>query len=360
MMEKTEMIDSAAASIRTGEELDTARLDRFLRESIPRLEGELILKQFPAGHSNLTYLIRYGQREFVLRRPPFGRKAKSAHDMGREYRVLTALKPVFPYCPRTYAYTDDDTIIGCPFYVMERVEGLIIRRELPPGVAYTPEQGRKLLENLADVHIALHNVDYKAVGLTDFGNPTGYAKRQVDGWIDRFRQARTPDAPEAEDIIGWFVEKMPPDSGRAAVVHNDFRLDNSVVDANDPLKVIAVLDWEMATIGDPLMDIANSLTFLIEADDPEEMKLSDPLPPGLQFTLSRAEMVDYYRKKSPFSFDDMNYFYCFGLFRLAAIIQQIYFRFYHGQTKDERFAPMSEAVALLFKRAARAIDAPEF
>jgi len=359
-MEKTEIIDSAAASIRMGEELDTERLDQFLRYTIPGLQGELILKQFPAGHSNLTYMIKYGEGEFVLRRPPFGRKARSAHDMGREYRVLTALKPVFPYCPQTYAYTEDETIIGCPFYVMERIKGLVIRRELPPGVTYTPDQARLLLENLADVHMALHAVDYKAVGLEDFGNPTGYVKRQVDGWIDRYRQAKTPDAPDVEDLMGWLVEKMPPDSGRASVIHNDFRLDNAVVDANDPLKIIAVLDWEMATLGDPLMDIGNSLTFRIQADDPEEMQLTDPLPPGLQFTQSRTEMVDYYMKKSNFSFGDINYFYCFGLFRLAAIIQQIYYRYYHGQTKDERFAPMITAVELLFKKAAHAIDSPEF
>jgi aminoglycoside phosphotransferase (APT) family kinase protein len=359
-MEKTGIIDSATASIRTGEELDTVRLDQFLREAIPGLQGKLILKQFPAGHSNLTYMIKYGERELVLRRPPFGRKAKSAHDMGREYRVLTALKTVYPYCPQTHAYTEDDAIIGCPFYVMERIKGLIIRRELPPGVIYNPDQAHTLLENLADVHIALHAVDYKAVGLEDFGNPTGYVKRQVDGWIDRYRQAKTPDAPDVEDIMGWLVEQMPPDSGRASVIHNDFRLDNTVVDANDPLKVIAVLDWEMATIGDPLMDIGNSLTFRIQADDPEEMRLTDALPPGLQCTQSRTEMVDYYMKKSDFSFNDINYFYCFGLFRLAAIIQQIYYRYYHGQTKDERFAPMIAAVDLLCKKAARAIKSPEF
>ncbi|MBN1613602.1 MAG: phosphotransferase family protein [Deltaproteobacteria bacterium] len=359
-MEKTEIIDSASASIRTGEELDTAKLDRFMKEAVPGLKGELILKQFPAGHSNLTYLLEYGEKEFVLRRPPFGRKAKSAHDMGREYRVLTALKPVFPYCPQTYAYTEDLEIMGCPFYVMERVKGLIIHSELPPGVSYTPEQGRKLLENLADVHIALHNVDYKAVGLEDFGNPTGYVKRQVDGWIDRFRQAKTEDVPDAEDIMKWLVENMPPDSGRASVIHNDYRLDNSVVDADNPLKIIAVLDWEMATIGDPLMDIGNSLTFRMQADDPEEMQGTDILPPGVRLTQSRKEMVDYYSRKSSFSFDSVNYYYCFGLFRLAAIIQQIYYRFYHGQTRDERFAPMSEAVAMLFQKAVRAIEQPEF
>jgi len=359
-MEKTDIIDSATSSIREGEGLDSSKLNQFLRDSIAGLEGELALKQFPGGHSNLTYLIKVGDRELILRRPPFGRKARGAHDMGREYRVLTALKPVYPYCPQTYAYTEDESIIGCPFYVMERVKGRIVRRELPPDLTYTPEQARKLCENLADVHIALHAVDYKAVGLEGFGNPEGYVKRQVDGWIDRYRQARTPDAPDMEDLMGWLAEKMPPDSGRASVIHNDFKLDNVVLDANDPLKVIAVLDWEMATIGDPLMDIGNILAYRIQRDDPEEMQLLGFMPHELEFSQTRREMVDYYVNKSHLSFGDINYYYCFGLFRLAVISQQIYYRYYHGQTKDERFAPVITVVGILCKAAERTIQNPVF
>lgn len=356
-MEKSDLIDSAA-SIRQGEELDAGKLEEFLKDSIAGLAGNLVVKQFPGGHSNLTYLLKMGDREMILRRPPFGRKARSAHDMGREYRVLTALRPVYPYCPQTLAYAEDNAIIGCPFYVMERVKGLIIRRELPPGVTFTREQGRKLCENLADAHIALHAIDYKAVGLEGFGNPEGYVRRQVEGWTDRYRQARTPDAPDGEGIMSWLAEKMPPDSGKATVIHNDFKLDNVVLDANDPLRIIAVLDWEMATIGDPLMDIGNILAYRIQEDDPEEMQLLGFMPRELEFSQTRREMVDYYVKKSNLSFGDINYYYCFGLFRLAAISQQIYYRYYHGQTKDERFAPVIMVVQLLMAAADRAMIEP--
>ncbi len=351
-------VTDTAGPVRAGEELDAARLRTFLEENLDGLRGELLIRQFPGGRSNLTYLVQCGDRELILRRPPFGRKAKGAHDMGREYRLLQALRPVFPYCPKVFAYTEDEAIIGSPFYVMERVKGLIIRREFPPGVSYTRDEARKLCDNLADVHIALHNVDYQAAGLGDFGNPDGYVRRQVEGWIDRWHQAKTPDAPEAEEVVAWLAAKMPPDSGRAAVIHNDFKLDNVVLDEKDPLRVIAVLDWEMATIGDPLMDIGNILAYRIQEDDPPEMQLLGFMPRELEFCQTRREMVDYYIKRSNLSFGDINYYYCFGLFRLAVISQQIYYRYYHGQTKDERFAPVITVVGILLSAAARTIEHP--
>jgi len=351
-----ERIDDAGV-VRQGEGLDAARIEAFLKDTVTDLPKGLILRQFPGGNSNLTYLLRFGDRDLILRRPPFGRKAKGSHDMGREYRVLRALYPVFPYCPRPLAYTEDESVIGCPFFVMERVRGLVIRRGLPPGLALTPAQGRKLCENLAELQAALHAIDYKAVGLEGFGRPEGYVKRQVEGWIERFRQARTPDAPDCEEVMGWIAANKPADSGRASVIHNDFKLDNVVVDEQDPTRIVAVLDWEMATIGDPLMDFGNILAYRVERDDPPEMDFIRFMPPEIEFSLTRKELADVYAAKARRPLEDMTYFYCFGLFRLAAIEQQIYYRYYHGQSREERFAGMIDKVRVLEKTALRAIAA---
>jgi aminoglycoside phosphotransferase (APT) family kinase protein len=291
----------------------------------------------------------------ILRRPPFGRKAKGAHDMGREYRLLQALRPVFPYCPETFAYTEDESIIGSPFYVMERVRGLIIGKELPPTLVMTAEEARSLCEAMVDVHCALHAVDYRAVGLEGFGRPEGYAKRQVNGWIERYHQARTPDAPACEEVMQWLAERAPAETGRAAVIHNDFKLDNVVLDDTDPARIIAVLDWEMATLGDPLMDIGNILAYRVEPGDPEEMDIIRFMPREIESAVSRAALAARYAERSGLPFDDILYYYCFGLFRLAAIDQQIYYRYYHGQTQDERFAAMITKVRVLERAALRTI-----
>jgi len=351
------VISGDAGAVRRGEELDARRLGAFLKDTVTDLPGDLILRQFPGGNSNLTYLLRFGHRDLILRRPPFGRKAKGSHDMGREYRVLSALYPVFPYCPRPIAYTEDESIIGCPFFVMERVRGLVIRRELPPGLTITAAQGRKLCENMAELQAALHAIDYKAVGLEGFGRPEGYVKRQVEGWIERYRQARTPDAPDCEEVMEWLAANQPAESGRASVIHNDFKLDNVIVDEQDPTRIVAVLDWEMATIGDPLMDFGNILSYRVERDDPPEMHFIYFMPPEIEFCLTRKELADVYAAKSGQTLTDMNYFYCFGLFRLAAIDLQIYYRYYHGQSSNERFAGMIEKVRVLEKTARRAIAA---
>lgn len=324
-------------SVRQGEELDLKPVETFLKDTIPGLDGDLVVEQFPSGFSNLTYLIRVGNRELVLRRPPFGRKAKSAHDMGREYRVMSAVNPVFPYCPKPLVYSDNESIMGCPFYVMERIRGIIPRKRFPKGMNLSPEEMRRLCERLLDVHVELHNVDYKAIGLDGFGRPEGYVKRQVEGWSERYRAARTPDAPDFEDVMAWLKEKMPPDFPRAALIHNDYKLDNVVLDPADPLKIIGVLDWEMATIGDPLMDLGSSLGYWVQADDPEEVRIAGMHPTNLPGALTRAEMVQRYADKAGIAIDNFDFYQCFGIFRIVVIMQQIYYRFFHGQTKDERF-----------------------
>ncbi|RLB00545.1 MAG: phosphotransferase family protein [Deltaproteobacteria bacterium] len=342
--------------IRQGEELDAKAIEGFLKESIPGLTGDISIQQFPSGFSNLTYMLSVGDRNFVLRRPPFGRKAKSAHDMSREYRILNALKDVFPYAPRPVAYTEDTSIIGCPFYVMERIEGIILRKDLPEGLHFTPDEARQLCENLLDVQCELHSIDYKKVGLENFGKPEGYVKRQVEGWSERYRAAKTPDAPDFEDVMSWLHEKMPTDFRNPCIIHNDFKLDNVVLDPKNPLKIIGVLDWEMATIGDPIMDLGNSLAYWVQADDPPDVQAIRMMPTNIPGALTREELVARYAEKTGIAIDNFDFYLCFGLFRLAVIAQQIYYRYYHGQTKDERFKLLIIAVNVLEKSALSIID----
>ena len=346
-----------AKPVRKGEEFDQAGLREFLLDTIPGLTGDMVVRQFPKGHSNLTYLVTFGDTEMVLRRPPFGTKAKTAHDMGREYRVLTALQGLYRYAPRPLGYSEDSDILGAPFYVMERIRGIVLRKNLPPGLVFSPEQVKTLFRTLVKVHHDLHAVDYKKAGLDNFGKPQGYVARQVIGWSRRYRAARTPDAPEGEEVMAWLTEKMPVDTDRPAIVHNDFKFDNVVLDLHDPMRIVGVLDWEMATIGDPLMDIGNALAYWVQSDDSEEIQLMRMMPTHLQGALTRRQMVDLYAQLSGRTMDRYDFYYCFGLFRLAVIAQQIYFRFYHGQTKDKRFQMMIFGVQILEKAARRVIAA---
>ena len=345
-----------AKEIRKGEELEPRLLEAYLKDNIKGLSGSLEIQQFPSGFSNLTYLIKVGDTEMVLRRPPVGANIKSAHDMGREHRILTALRPVYPYCPKPLAYTEDPSVMGCPFYVMERIPGIILRKNLPKGMDLSPKDMRKLSEKLLDVQVELHSIDVKKVGLDNLGKPAGFVKRQVDGWSERYRKARTPDAPDYENVMMWLAEKMMPDTENPTIVHNDYKFDNVVLDPKDPMNIVGVLDWEMATYGDPLLDLGNSLAYWIEKDDPEEMLIMRMMPTNVDGALTRKEQIDRYGKKTGRDMSGMDFYYCFGLFRLAVIAQQIYKRFYEGITKDERFALLIGAVQILERTALRVMD----
>lgn len=349
-------VTDQATGIRPGESPDTEKLEAYLKDTVPGLEGPLTIQQFPSGHSNLTYLLTVGKREMVLRRPPFGTKAKSAHDMGREYRILNALKPVFPYVPAPLTYTEDPSVMGCPFYVMERIRGIILRRELPEGLHFSPEDMRKLCENLVEVQYRLHSLDYAKIGLGDFGKPEGYVQRQISGWSKRYRNARTPDAPEFESVMAWLAENMPEDSAFPGIIHNDFKFDNVILDPENPLSIIGVLDWEMATVGDPLMDLGCSLGYWVEADDPPEFQISRSVPTHAAGALTRREVLTHYEKISGRSVGNTDFYLCFGMFRLAVIAQQIYYRYFHGQTKDARFKHLIFAVQVLEKASVRIIS----
>lgn len=325
--------------IRQGEELDAAVIDPYLKAHIPGLQGEPKISQFPGGASNLTYLLEYPSHELVLRRPPFGRKAKSAHDMGREYRILNQLNAGFPYCPKAYVHCTDESVIGAEFYVMERVNGIILRADLPPELKLDAQQANTLCKNFIDRFVELHNVDYQACGLGDLGKPEGYVQRQIEGWSDRYEKALTPDAPSWEAVKAWLREKMPADHPKPGIVHNDYRFDNVILDPKDPMRIIGVLDWELTTIGDPLMDLGNTLAYWIEADDPAPVQLMRRQPSHLPGMLTRRQFADYYAERAGLPrIDNLDFYYTYGLFRLAGIVQQIYYRYFHGQTQDKRFA----------------------
>ena len=327
-----------STAVRSGEELDAARIDPYLKAHIPGLAGTPVISQFPGGASNLTYLVKYPEQEFVLRRPPFGHKAKSAHDMGREYRILNQLNAGFPYCPKAYVHCTDDAVIGAEFYVMERVEGIILRSELPPELGLDADKTRALCQNFIDKFVDLHQVDYQACGLGDLGKPEGYVARQISGWSDRYDKARTPDAPAWDTVKAWLADKQPADHAKPAIVHNDYRFDNVILDARDPMQIIGVLDWELTTLGDPLMDLGNTLAYWMQADDPAPVQLMRRQPSHAPGMLTRREFVDYYAERAGIRIDNFDFYYTYGLFRLAGIVQQIYYRFFHGQTQDKRFA----------------------
>ena len=352
-----DLIDQAK-DVREGEALDTIKVGAFFKDHLSVERESIEVKQFPRGFSNLTYLIIIGDREFILRRPPFGKKAKTAHDMSREYKILSALYPVFPYCPKPLAFCDDQSIMGCDFYVMEAIRGIILRRSLPDKLNMTAADVRHLCENSIKVLCDLHDINYEAIGLGDFGKAEGYVRRQVEGWSRRYRNARTDDAPDCETVMAWLLDNMPPNQSEqsACIIHNDFKFDNLVLNPDNPLEIIGVLDWEMATLGDPLMDLGSSLGYWIQADDPEEQLMIRTLPTDAQGMMTRQEVVDYYNIRRGIKADDFNFYYIFGTFRLAVIAQQIYYRYYHGQTKDKRFGMLIAAVQILERIALKAMD----
>ena len=334
-------------AVRDENSFDPLRILPFLKSRIPDLaDGPLELKQFQGGASNLTYLLKIGERETILRRPPGGTKAKSAHDMGREFRVMQRLSPHFP-CPRPLAYCEDESLIGSTFYVMEKLQGVILRRDLPKGLGYAPEQARQLCLNLIDTLIKLHTLDYEQAGLSDLGKPAGYVERQVSGWCERFEKAITDDVPKCEALMAWIKAKRPADSARPGIIHNDYRFDNVVLSPDDGATIVGVLDWEMATLGDPLLDLGNSLAYWVQQDDPKMMQTIRMQPSNLPGMLTRDEIVRYYGEKTGREIGNYDFYYVFGLFRLAVIAQQIYYRYKLGQSRNPKFQAFGMFVTVL-------------
>jgi len=345
----TSYLDHAAPT-RPGEELPVEQLATYLKQHGPAFTGSLTVEQFSHGHSNLTYLWRFGSTELVLRRPPFGNQVKTAHDMGREYRVLAGLSGHFAPAPRPLLYCVDESVLGAPFYVMERRHGVILRKELPPGLVLDPATARRLGLAFIDNFALLHSLDYKAAGLGDLGKPEGYVARQVSGWIKRYTEAKTDDLPALDRVARWLTNNVPGDSG-TALIHNDYKYDNLILDPTDLTRIVAVLDWEMATVGDPLMDLGTTLGYWVEATDSEALQRVVTGPTYLPGSLTRQELIERYRERTGRQLGNALFYYCYGLFKLAGILQQIYARYVRGHTKDSRFARLNEFVAVLGQQA---------
>ena len=340
--------------VRPEASFDVSALAAWLRERTPDLDGEPELLQFGRGYSNLTYLVRFGARELVVRRAPPGVNIKSAHDMGREFRILSALAPVWPKVPRPVAHSDDASVIGTPFYVMERVRGVILRAKVPDGLVLDAPTMRRVSEATCDTLAGIHQLDYRAAGLGDLGKPEGYVERQVRGWAERWRKARTDDVPDIEKLGAWLEEHRPPESG-ATLVHNDFKYDNVVL-APDLSSVVSVLDWEMATIGDPLMDLGTALGYWIDADDPPVFQVMTFGPTNLPGNVTRREFAERWSRATGRDATAALFYYAFALFKLAVVAQQLYKRYVEGLTNEPRYAVMLAGVQALGNAALLAID----
>jgi aminoglycoside phosphotransferase (APT) family kinase protein/phosphosulfolactate phosphohydrolase-like enzyme len=337
--------------VREGEGFDLEAVERYLREHLDGLpEGELKVRQFPSGASNLTYLLEVGDWEGVLRRPPFGPVPPKAHDMGRESGVLMRLHEAYPLAPMPYFFCDDESVIGAPFYVMERRRGVVVDDEFPEGVEPTRELCQGISRAVADTLAELHAVDPGEAGLGDLGRPEGFLQRQLEGWIGRYEKARTDEIGEVGPLTDWLARGVP-ESPEPTIIHNDYKLNNLVLDPDDLTEVRAVLDWEMATIGDPLFDLAVSLSYWTEPGDSQELKDVMPTVTSTPGFMTRAEFVERYAEKSGRDLSEMHWYMVFGYFKLAAILQQIYARWKKGQTKDERFANFDGRVRTLILHA---------
>ena len=331
--------NNSTRPVRAGEEIDLEQLGAFLAAELPEFaSGKLSVEQFPGGYSNLTYLVRAGDAELVLRRPPRGAQVKGGHDMAREFTLLSALHGPYGKVPRPLACCDDASVIGAPFYLMERVRGVILRGTVPEGIML-----RTVSETLIDALSDLHAFDWRSAGLDKIGHPDGYVTRQVDGWTARYAAARTDDVTAMERVATWLGAHRPVESS-ASLIHNDYKYDNVVLRAEGPPEIVAVLDWEMATVGDPLMDLGSTLAYWMDADDPDEMLSVLPSITTLPGNLTRAEVLHRYAAQSGRDVGDGVFHYAFGLFKTAVILQQIYARYQKGLTTDPRFASLGAAV----------------
>ncbi|MFT6408973.1 MAG: aminoglycoside phosphotransferase (APT) family kinase protein [Arenicella sp.] len=354
MPNSNNMMD-AGDKVRRGEELDLALLNPWLIDQLPGISGTPEVTQFSGGASNWTYCLSYPEKALVLRRAPDGTKAQGAHDMGREYRLQAALKPVYPYVPEVLLHSDDESIVGAQFYVMEKLNGLIPRTNMPRGLDLSEQQCRELCFNALDSMIELHQVDYKAAGLDQIGKGEGYIERQIRGWTHRYNKAKTWNVPSGKGVIQWLADNMP-ETETICLTHNDFRLDNLVLDAAQPTKIIGVLDWELATLGDPLMDLGNTLAYWVEAGDDFFAQKTRRQPTHLEGMLSRQEVIDYYLQKTDSEVKDFTFYEVYGLFRLAGIVQQIYYRYHHKQTRNPAFKILWVFVHYLMHRCRKAIN----
>ena len=327
------------APVRHGEELDRERLSDYLKGKLEGAEDGVTIQQFPGGHSNLTYMLRAGEREYVLRRAPLGPVAPKAHDMAREYAVLKAVQPFFAPAPHVFHLCEDPAVIGAVFFVMERRRGIILRERLPPELENVPRFRERVSQGFTDCLVQLHSIDLERNGLLGLGKPAGFLERQVRGWAERWGRCKTENLAPMENLIRWLSERMPVSQG-PTLVHNDFKLDNVMIDSADPGRIEAVLDWEMAAIGDPLVDLGLTLCYWAQ---PTHLGPVGSITSGPGW-YTRDEMVQRYATKTGFDVSNISYYEVFAVFKLAVVLQQIYYRFHCGQTQDERFRNFDQRV----------------
>lgn len=346
------MIDQPI-DIRKGEELDLNKLKAYLADHLEDFSSELEVSQFPSGFSNLTYLLKSGNKEYVLRRPPFGANIKGGHDMGREFKVLSLLKPVYPSVPQPILFCQDQSVLGADFYMMERVKGVILRGRPPKDLDLSPALMKSISEACIDNLADLHTMDLAKSGLSDFGKPEGYTQRQVEGWIKRYYQAETDELASMNQVANWLQLNIP-EQKHISFIHNDYKYDNLVLNPENLSDITAVLDWEMSTVGNPLMDLGTSLAYWAQADDSEALKpFSLTWLPG---NLNREEFANRYAEKTGFDMSDQVFYYVFGAFKIGVIIQQIYARYKKGLTQDPRFANLIYAIKACGANARKAVE----
>lgn len=339
--------------VRASEQLDWTALAAYARVKLAAVLGKrfeasspLTVEQFPGGHSNLTYLLRFGEQEFVMRRPPFGPVPPTAHNMAREYRILAAVHPVFPLAPRPFVICEDESVIGSAFYLMERRKGVVVRVAEPSQLAGQPAHRRRVSEGLVDALAELHNIDISAPQLAALGKPSGFVERQVRGWSERWRGSQTSDLPEMDMLSAWLVERLPADPPRPTLVHGDFKLDNVMLDARDIGRLVAVFDWEMSTIGDPLVDLGILLAYWVHTASADRRDALTTVTNGPGW-FTRAEIVERYGERTGFDLGKIVFYEVFAVFKLTVVLQQIFYRYHRGQTDDPRFASLDERVTWL-------------
>lgn len=342
--------------VREGEGLNEIKLKQFLLENelITKVDSELTVRQFSNGFSNLTYLLEIENKEFVLRRPPFA-APKRGHDMSREFKVLRGLNSIFDKAPKAFAFTQNNDIIGAPFYIMGKVGGIVLTAQEAKSRDLKPAEFRQISNTWLNTFVAFHQLDYKIAGLEDLGRPKGYVERQVTNWGKQYLAAATDDVPAAEKVMRWMQEQQPKQYDHT-LIHNDFKYDNVVFSDPSWTTITAILDWEMCTLGDPLMDLGTSLGYWTTASDPDFMKQGLKSPTIMKGNPSRTDIVQQYALKSGRSIDNLVFYYAYGLFKIAVIAQQIYYRFKHGHTKDPKFAYLNKASELCCNTAWQAIQ----
>lgn len=341
---------SDTIAVRADEQIDQPRLAAYLRDQLSEADQTLTIRQFGGGAANLTYLLDYGTHQYVLRRPPLGPVAPSAHDMSREYRVLSVLYRAFDYAPQAYHLCEDASIIGAPFFIMERKQGIVVRRSLPSEYDHIDNAPQQMSLAMVDALADFHAVDYEALGLGTLGKPEGFIERQVEGWYGRWQKAKVDDLPDMDTVYAWLKAHLPPTTA-ASLVHNDYKLDNVMLATDNPAQLVAVFDWDMCTLGDPLADLGTLLTYWTEPTDPPYLQMTAMMPIGDSRFPTRDELVQRYAERSGRDVTHIRFYHALGLFRLVVICAQIYIRYKRGQTQDQRFESFGQMIPLLAQAA---------